>query len=48
MKVRALKEGDGLTNEDESVKDAVAELLERKEKLEKLQRDMAIQEQVAA
>jgi hypothetical protein len=31
--VRALKEGEGLTNEDERVKEAVQELLEEKEKL---------------
>lgn len=34
--VRGLKEGRGLTNEDQEVKDAVAELLKRKAQLEKL------------
>ena len=46
--MRALKEGEGLTNEDGPVKDAVAELLKRKEKLEKLQRDLEITKQVEA
>ena len=46
--MRSLKEGGGLTNEDSAVKDAVAELLQLKERLEKLQRDVAIMEQVAA
>ena len=47
-KVRTLKEGEGLSNEDEAVKDAVAELLQRKEKLAKLQQDLALLEEVAA
>ena len=47
-KVRGLKEGEGLSNDDAVVKDAVSELLQRKEKLAKLQRDLALLEEVAA
>ena len=41
--VRALKEGQGLTNADEAVRAAVAELLQRKERVEVLQRALAAQ-----
>ena len=46
--VRGLKEGEGLSNEDAAVKDAVSELLQRKENLAKLQRDLALLEEVPA
>lgn len=39
--VRELKEGQGLTNEDAAVKEAVAELLSRKGRLQSLQDDAA-------
>lgn len=35
-KVRALKEGQGMSNEDAQVKEAVTELLKRKEKLQQI------------
>lgn len=45
--VRDLKEGKGLTNADEEVKAAVAELLARKEKVERVQRSIeALQKEV--
>lgn len=45
--VRELKEGKQLTNADEEVKAAVAELLARKEKVERIQKSVeAAQKQV--
>lgn len=45
--VRDLKEGKGLTNADEEVKAAVAELLARKEKVERIQKSIeALQKEV--
>lgn len=41
-KVRALKEGEGLTNSDPPVKEAVAELIRRKEKLQQMNDRMAM------